>query len=62
MKEVVEFREIGGMTFSEKVIIVKPTKISKGETDGILYILGLIVFFVCLFWDTITGWFNKKSQ
>ena len=62
MKEVVEFREIGGMTFSEKVIIVKPTIISKGETDGILYLIGLIVFFLYLFRDTITGWFKKKPQ
>ena len=62
MKEVVEFREIGEMTFSEKVIIVKPVRISKGQEDGIVYILGLIVFFIVLYWNNITGWFKKKSK
>jgi hypothetical protein len=62
MREVVEFREIGGMTFSEKVIIVKPVRISKGQTDGILYILALIGFFIVLYWNNISGWFKKKSK
>ena len=62
MKEVVEFREIGGMTFSEKVIIIKPTKISKGEKVGIMYLLAVIGFFVVLYWNNIKGWFKKKSQ
>ena len=62
MKEVVEFREIGEMTFSEKVIIVKPVRISKGQTDGILYILALIGFFIVLYWNNISGWFKKKSK
>jgi hypothetical protein len=62
MKEVVEFREIGGMTFSEKVIIVKPVRISRGQADGIVYILGLIVFFIVLYWNNITEWFKKKSK
>lgn len=62
MREVVEFREIGGMTFSEKVIIVKPTRISKGEKDGILYLLALIGFFIVLYWKNITGWFKKNPQ
>ena len=62
MKEVVEFREIGGMTFSEKVIIVQTSKISKGETEGIVYMLGLIVFFIVLYWNNIAEWFKKKSK
>lgn len=62
MKEIVEFREIGGMTFSEKVIIVKPTRVSNGERDGILYLLALIGFFIVLYWKNITGWFKKKPQ
>ena len=62
MKEVIEFREIGGMTFSEKVIIVQTSKISKVETEGIVYMLGLIVFFIVLYWNNITEWFKKKSK
>ena len=62
MKEVIEFREIGGMTFSEKIIIVKTPQTSKGETEGIMYLLGLIGFFIYLFWDNISGWFKKKSK
>ena len=62
MKEVIEFREIGGMTFSEKVIIIKTPQTSKGETEGIMYLLAIIGFFIILYWKNISGWFKKKSK
>ena len=58
MKDIIKFKAVGGLTFSEKSII---TESKEERNNRILSLLGLISLFSGIFWDDISDWFRKKG-
>lgn len=57
MKDIIKFKAIGGLTFSEKST---KTESKEERINRILSLLGLISLFGGIFWDDISNWFRKK--
>ena len=58
MKDLIKFKTVGGLTFSEKST---KTESKEERNNRILSLLGLISLFSGIFWDDISDWFRKKG-
>ena len=57
MKDIIKFKTVGGLTFSEKSII----RNNKEERfNPLLPILGIVSLFGGIFGDDIVNWFRKR--
>jgi hypothetical protein len=57
MKEIIKFKAIGELTFSEKPTIIQ-TK--QDKYNGILQIVGLISLLGGIFWSDMENWFKRR--
>jgi hypothetical protein len=57
MKNIIKFKAVGGLTFSEKSNI---TDNKQERINRMLSLLGIISFFAGIFWDDISNWFRKR--
>lgn len=57
MKDVIRFRSVGGLTFSEKLT---KTNNKEERVNQLLPILGIVSLFGGIFWDDIVDWFKKR--
>lgn len=57
MKEIIRLNAIGGLTFSEKPVVIQDPK---EKCSGILPILALVSLMVGIFWDDIRKWFRNR--
>ena len=57
MKDIIRFKSVGGLTFSEKspIIINREEKINQ-----VLSMLGIVSLIGSIFWDDIVDWFRKR--
>lgn len=57
MKDIIKFKAVGGLTFSEKSTI---TDDKQERINRVLSLLGIISLFGGIFWDDIANWFRKR--
>ena len=58
MKDIIKFKAVGRLTFSEKST---KTESKEERNNRILSLLGLISLFSGIFWDDISDWFRRKG-